>query len=288
MELTKVKKCQDEAKAGKNCNERVHLAVFTFAEVNILTLDTAALYVLIPTGLVIRRNQRILAFSRAVESDFLECILSKKTSIDVNCELYVLWFCVGPVPQRLTLDLKFDRSCVSQPIERSKSALAECASLHGCSKSSASRALRRVTKALVQIRNDEIKFPITPASVTNAQREFFLVAGFPQVVGAVDGTLIGIHGCNYGPDDAQTRTRAKIEQVNGQLKNKFRCLLGDGMQIEPQRACDIIVACCILFNISKDLKEPHLDPSVTNRFNQTQMKLVQHLIMSMGQLSGQI
>ncbi|PIK50175.1 putative nuclease HARBI1 [Apostichopus japonicus] len=169
-----------------------------------------------------------------------------------------------------------------------------------------------------------------------------------SVVGAVDGTLIGIHGCNYGPDEyvfvsrkgrhainvqlicsakykiinvvarwpgsthdsrilseslvgiqfedhqlqgillgdsgyplqpwlmtpiqnpttleetsfnnAQTRTRAKIEQVNGQLKNKFRCLLGDGMQIEPQRACDIIVACCILFNISKDLKEPHLDP----------------------------
>ncbi|PIK43445.1 putative nuclease HARBI1 isoform X2 [Apostichopus japonicus] len=61
-------------------------------------------------------------------------------------------------------------------------------------------------------------------------------------------------------NNAQTRTRAKIEQVNGQLKNKFRCLLGDGMQIEPQRACDIIVACCILFNISKDLKEPHLDP----------------------------
>ncbi|PIK59055.1 putative nuclease HARBI1 [Apostichopus japonicus] len=166
---------------------------------------------------------------------------------------------------------------------------------------------------------------------------FFLVAGFPQVVGAVDGTLIGIHGWNYGPDEyvfvsrkgrhainvqlicsakykiinvvarwpdsthdsrilseslvgrqfedhqlqgillgdsgyplqpwlmtpiqnpttleetsfnnAQTRTRAKIEQVNGQLKNKFRCLLGDGMQIEPERACDIIVACCILFNI---------------------------------------
>lgn len=32
------------------------------------------------------------------------------------------------------------------------------------------------------------------------------------------------------------------------------------MQIEPTRACDIIVACCVLFNISKDLKEPHLDP----------------------------
>jgi hypothetical protein len=58
---------------------------------------------------------------------------------------------------------------------------------------------------------------------------------------------------------AQTKTRNLIEQVNGQLKNKFRGLLGDGLQIEPTRACDIIVACCVLFNISKDLKEPHLD-----------------------------
>ncbi|KAJ8049002.1 hypothetical protein HOLleu_01538 [Holothuria leucospilota] len=64
----------------------------------------------------------------------------------------------------------------------------------------------------------------------------------------------------FKPISAQTRTRARTEQVNGQLKNKFRCLLGDGMQIAPPRACDIIVACCVLFNISKDLNEPHLDP----------------------------
>ena len=31
------------------------------------------------------------------------------------------------------------------------------------------------------------------------------------------------------------------------------------MQIVPERACDIIVACCVLFNISKLLREPHLD-----------------------------
>ncbi|PIK38656.1 putative nuclease HARBI1 [Apostichopus japonicus] len=84
---------------------------------------------------------------------------------------------------------------------RSKSALAECASIHGCSKSSASRALRRVTRALVQIRNDEIQFLTTPASVTKARGIYFLVAGFPQVVGTVYGTLTGIRGCNYGPDE---------------------------------------------------------------------------------------
>ena len=52
---------------------------------------------------------------------------------------------------------------------------------------------------------------------------------------------------------AQMRTRALKEQVNGQLKNKFRCLIGHGLQIRPSRACKIITACCILYNISKDL-----------------------------------
>ena len=32
------------------------------------------------------------------------------------------------------------------------------------------------------------------------------------------------------------------------------------MQIVPRKACNIITACCVLFNISKDLREPHLDP----------------------------
>lgn len=41
---------------------------------------------------------------------------------------------------------------------------------------------------------------------------------------------------------------------------KFRCLLGHGMQIVPDRACDIITAWCILCNISKDMREPDLDP----------------------------
>lgn len=99
----------------------------------------------------------------------------------------------------------------------SKSALAECASLHGCSKSSASRALRRVTTALVNIRHEEIKFPTTPAAVAAAQREFFQVAGFPQVVGAVDGTLIGLHGCYYGPDEYVYVSRKGRHAINVQL-----------------------------------------------------------------------
>ena len=29
--------------------------------------------------------------------------------------------------------------------------------------------------------------------------------------------------------------------------------------MSPERACDVIIACCVLFNISKELKEPQED-----------------------------
>lgn len=47
------------------------------------------------------------------------------------------------------------------------------------------------------------------------------------------------------------QSRSLIEQANGQLKNNFPCLHGDGMQITPARACDIIFTCCVLFNMNK-------------------------------------
>eukprot|EP00057_Strongylocentrotus_purpuratus_P007816 XP_011662290.1 PREDICTED: putative nuclease HARBI1 [Strongylocentrotus purpuratus] len=55
---------------------------------------------------------------------------------------------------------------------------------------------------------------------------------------------------------AHCRTRVTIEQLNGQLKNKFRCLMGQGIQMSAPRACNIMIACAVLFNIAKDLKEP--------------------------------
>ena len=46
-----------------------------------------------------------------------------------------------------------------------------------------------------------------------------------------------------------------IEQVNGQLKNKFPCLKV-GLRITPVQSCRTIIACAVLFNIAKDLQEP--------------------------------
>nr|XP_054763824.1 putative nuclease HARBI1 [Lytechinus pictus] len=54
---------------------------------------------------------------------------------------------------------------------------------------------------------------------------------------------------------AHARTRCLIEMTFGQLKKKFRCLKGHGMQVEPRRVCDVVVA-CVLYNIAKLLNEP--------------------------------
>ncbi len=52
--------------------------------------------------------------------------------------------------------------------------------------------------------------------------------------------------------------RIWIERVNGQLKNKFRCLLGDGLQIQPDGASDMIIAVWTLSNICESLILIHI------------------------------
>ncbi|XP_071843463.1 putative nuclease HARBI1 [Apostichopus japonicus] len=54
---------------------------------------------------------------------------------------------------------------------------------------------------------------------------------------------------------AHPRTRVFIEQVNGQLKMKFPCLMV-GLHVGPKQACRTIVACAVLFNLAKDMQEP--------------------------------
>ena len=54
---------------------------------------------------------------------------------------------------------------------------------------------------------------------------------------------------------AHRRGRVLIEQVNGQLKQKFPCLVY-GLRIKPEKACSVILACAVLYNISKNCNEP--------------------------------
>ena len=89
--------------------------------------------------------------------------------------------------------------------------------IHGISQATVSRVIRRVSKELIRLRHQIIKFPNTPSQVRATQREFFQVAGFPQVVGAVDGTHVEIHGCPYGPDEYIYVNRKKKHSINVQL-----------------------------------------------------------------------
>ncbi|ROJ30456.1 Tripartite motif-containing protein 16 [Anabarilius grahami] len=51
-------------------------------------------------------------------------------------------------------------------------------------------------------------------------------------------------------NNALTHTRSIVERTIGQLKRRFYCLHSE-LRIEPSRACKIIVACVVLFNMSK-------------------------------------
>ncbi len=59
--------------------------------------------------------------------------------------------------------------------------LFDCVSeIHGCSISTCSRVLWRVTAVLCNLQNDTIKFPTTPVAVQDMQRQLFAVSGFPN------------------------------------------------------------------------------------------------------------
>ena len=62
----------------------------------------------------------------------------------------------------------------------------------GIHKSSVSRIITRVTQRLVRLRNRFIKFPRNINDIMSSKQDFHEIAEFPNVIGAIDGTLISI------------------------------------------------------------------------------------------------
>ena len=56
---------------------------------------------------------------------------------------------------------------------------------------------------------------------------------------------------------AQCKTRCAIERLNGVLKRRFACL--NYLRVEPQGACNIILACIVLHNIATTCNVPLCD-----------------------------
>ncbi|KAK5648390.1 hypothetical protein RI129_003282 [Pyrocoelia pectoralis] len=62
----------------------------------------------------------------------------------------------------------------------------------GMHKSTVNRIVKRVTEAICHLRQDYINFPRTPEERVAIQYNFFEIAGFPRVTGAIDCTHIRI------------------------------------------------------------------------------------------------
>ena len=60
----------------------------------------------------------------------------------------------------------------------------------GAHRSAVSRIIARVTSAIYRYRNNYIQFPATQNEITAMKQEFYDIAQFPSVIGAVDGTLV--------------------------------------------------------------------------------------------------
>lgn len=92
--------------------------------------------------------------------------------------------------------------------------LSEVADIHGISPSSASRMITSVCNALCQTL-DNVKFPITLDRLRIVKNEFYDLAHFPNVVGAIDGTLIPIQGMS-GDDEPNFICRKGFPAINVQ------------------------------------------------------------------------
>ena len=66
--------------------------------------------------------------------------------------------------------------------------------VHGVGEMSVSRCVHSVSAALARRVDNYISFPTTDAAIRTVKDTFFHVAGFPNVLGAIDGTLVPIKG----------------------------------------------------------------------------------------------
>lgn len=71
------------------------------------------------------------------------------------------------------------------------------ADLHGISKASISRIVRDVSISLVKRSPSYIKLPNNETAITNSMFDFSRICGFPNVIGAIDGTHVGIKSPSF-------------------------------------------------------------------------------------------
>lgn len=66
------------------------------------------------------------------------------------------------------------------------------ANSHGVTPIAVSRSIHSVSRELCRFYQNNIMFPMTQAQQTKTKQDFYAISGFPNVIGAVDGTFVPI------------------------------------------------------------------------------------------------
>ena len=114
-----------------------------------------------------------------------ECILDVLETIGPDLERRTARTHAIPAIVQLTTALRFFATGSFQR---------ECGDIHGLSKPSVSRCIDAVSRAISQRVRNYITFPTTDEELRVIKKGFFEINGFPNVIGAINGTLIAIKG----------------------------------------------------------------------------------------------
>ncbi|XP_062576193.1 putative nuclease HARBI1 [Saccostrea cucullata] len=134
----------------------------------------------------------------------------------------------------------------------------EAADIHGISQPSVSRTSMDVIDALnYSLKN--ITFPSGQAEILQIKEDILKVSNFPNVVGAIDGTLIPIIGMS-GDDEHVFVSRKGFHAINmqGIVTADLKCLhkTGGALAYAPAKCVRIIECCCRLYNRAIEEKLP--------------------------------
>ncbi|XP_018392760.1 PREDICTED: putative nuclease HARBI1 [Cyphomyrmex costatus] len=157
----------------------------------------------------------------------------------------------------------------------------------GMDKSTVSRIMVRVSEAIASLANIYIKLPQTQEDILRTQRNFFNIAAFPKVIGAIDCTHIRIQSPGdsayparpylftpllnpQGPaqqlyNESHIRTRTRVEHTFGLWKRRFP-ILAYGSRLQINTVMTIIIATAVLHNIAQRQGED-IPPPVDEEFD---------------------
>ena len=105
--------------------------------------------------------------------------------------------------------------------------------LHTVSVPSVCRIVHQVTQAFCRLANRVIRFPANLQDEVQTKRDFFDVAGFPDVLGAIGCSHIRLYGAPLGENEHLYVNRKGYHSINTQVicNANFRITNVDGLAV---------------------------------------------------------